>query len=64
MTTYLIKYISTFENIAVVEAESETEALISFEDADFYQKHLSEKVISCEIANDNFKDKIHEEGYW
>lgn len=64
MTTYLVKYISSFENIAVVEAETEIEALVLFQDVDFYQKHLGEEVISCEIAKDNFEDKIHEEGYW
>lgn len=64
MPFYLVKYLSVFSNVAVVPADSKEEAEQNFQDADFFQKHMGEIVLETTLAEEDYPDKLREEGYW
>jgi len=52
---YLVRTKSCFSNIYIVEAENEeaAKAKVLDDDADFYQQHLGEEVVHCDVTVDS-----------
>jgi len=67
MPLFKITTRSTFENVYLIEADSDKEALniVDLECIDFFQKHLAEEPIAC-IDVDTFEglaDELRKLGY-
>jgi hypothetical protein len=67
---YIIKTLSTFEHMYIIEAESESEARSAVMDdatpPDYFQKHLGEHVVDVGISTDHdaaIQANIRKEGY-